>query len=276
MVRGLQITLRGEELGRRIAERIRVHEAAVSALDDRIKRREGDAPFDIRPEDHFKTLGDLQSERQRYRDRVTQLTLLRDNLAPAEVYALSHADLRLAELVSSDLTAAPEIAEIRSVDETTAVTDGLKLTISGIELRKLLDERIRNHQRRAEWWEREQARKPEEQTKDRPLLPDHIWENEADRHDWRARVLAFIHDHVDSAGVYRLGEADLEFGELLPEKPGWLEQEEYEERNRLGFHLERIAKRVDEALPRHFPIAAPDREHDESFREARSRNRLTR
>jgi hypothetical protein len=38
-----------------------------------------------------------------------------------------------------------------------------------------------------------------------------------------------------------LGEADLQFSELLPEKPGWLEQEEYEERTSVGFHLERLS-----------------------------------
>jgi hypothetical protein len=43
----------------------------------------------------------------------------------------------------------------------------------------------------------------------------------------------------------RLGEADLAFGELLPPKPGWLEQEEYEERTNVGFQLERLAKRFD-------------------------------
>jgi hypothetical protein len=275
MIRGLQITLRGEELSRRIAERVRVHEAAVAALDERIARRAGDASFDVRPEDDFKTRGELESERQHYRDRITELMLLRDNLTAGEVYALSHADLRLAELISSDSPGAPEISELRSVDESNAVVDGLKLRISGAELRKLLDERIRNHQRRAEWWEREQARTPAEQTEDEPLLPDQMCENEAERHDWRARVLAFIHDHVDSADVYRLGAADLDFGELLPEKPGWLEQEEFEERNRVGFQLERVAKRVGALLPRRLPIALSEDEDVESFRDARSRNRLT-
>jgi hypothetical protein len=42
--------------------------------------------------------------------------------------------------------------------------------------------------------------------------------------------------------VYRLGERDLQFGELLPRKPGGVEQEEYEERNRVGFALERLTK----------------------------------
>jgi hypothetical protein len=36
--------------------------------------------------------------------------------------------------------------------------------------------------------------------------------------------------------VYRLGEADLAFAELLPEKPSWMEQEEDEERISIGLH----------------------------------------
>jgi len=57
--------------------------------------------------------------------------------------------------------------------------------------------------------------------------------------------LQFIHDHIDAADTYRLSASDLEFGELLPSKPGWLEQDEYEERSRLGFSVEHAAKAVD-------------------------------
>ncbi|MGH7947359.1 MAG: hypothetical protein ACREF9_20490 [Opitutaceae bacterium] len=88
-------------------------------------------------------------------------------------------------------------------------------------------------------------------------------ENEAERHEWRAEVLAFIRDHVDSTEVYRLGESDLAFGELLPEKPGWMEQEEYEERTGVAFHLERLTKRVGELMPREFTFAAQQGERDE-------------
>jgi hypothetical protein len=51
------------------------------------------------------------------------------------------------------------------------------------------------------------------------------------------------------AEVYRLGEADLAFAELLPEKPHWLEQEEYEERTSIGFHLGRLTKSVGALVP---------------------------
>jgi hypothetical protein len=249
MITGLHITMRGEELSRRIAERIRTHEATIGALDIRIKQREGDLPFDVRVEDGFKTPGELENERQQYRDRVTHLTLLRDNIVSEEVYLLSRADLRLAELISADFGVASGRCDDEVVDERKNAIDGLKMAIPGLEVRRLLDQRIQNHRQRAAWWKREQARTPEEQTEEEPLLPEHMCENEAERHEWRADVLAFIRDHIDSAESYRLGERDLEFGELLPEKPGWVEQVEYEERTSVGFHLERLTKKVGALMP---------------------------
>jgi hypothetical protein len=141
--------------------------------------------------------------------------------------------------------------------------DGLKLTIPGEEVRRLLERRMENHRQRAHWWTREQARTPEEQTKDQPLLPEHICENEAERHEWRAAVLGFIRDRIESGEIYRLAEADLHFGELLPEKPGWLEQAEYKERTSVGFHLERLSRKVGEAWPRELAIAAQQVERDQ-------------
>jgi hypothetical protein len=69
--------------------------------------------------------------------------------------------------------------------------------------------------------------------------------NEAERHASRAEVIQVIRDHVEPAETYRLDGADLEFGELLPRAPEWLAQDEYEDRNRLGFSLDRMAKAVD-------------------------------
>lgn len=123
--------------------------------------------------------------------------------------------------------------------------DGLKLTFSGEELRKLLNARIEDHGARAGQWAREQVRTPAEATDDEPLLPEHMCANEAEREAWRADVLRFIRDHLDPAETYRLIAADLEFGELLPPKPGWLAQDEFEERTRVGFTLERMAKAID-------------------------------
>ena len=208
----------------RISERIRTHEATIGALDVRIKRREGDLPFDVRVEDGMKTLGELESEREHHRGRVLRLTLLRDGLVADEIYALGSADLRLADLIPPDCPDASTIPDERCLDDGRIVPiDGLKLTISGHELRSLLEQRMRDHERRAERWRDEQARTPEQET-DEPLLPDHICENEAERSDWQVGVLGFIRDHVEAASVYRLGGQDLAFGDLLPEKPGWLEQ----------------------------------------------------
>lgn len=60
----------------------------------------------------------------------------------------------------------------------------------------------------------------------------------------RIDVLEFIRDHVDPSEVYLLRRDDLELGELLPEKPGWMEQDEYERDNGVRFCLERLTKEV--------------------------------
>ena len=123
--------------------------------------------------------------------------------------------------------------------------DGLKLTFSGDELRTLFEQGVRRHEGKAARWRHEARRTTEDETEDAPLLPEPMCEHEAERHTWRARVLSFIRDHVDADETYRLGAADLAYGELLPEKPPGVEQDEYEERNRLGFNLERLIKSVD-------------------------------
>ena len=122
--------------------------------------------------------------------------------------------------------------------------DGLRLTIPGEELRRRLEERIADHRHRAEDWKHEQARTPEEQTEE-SLLPEQMCENEAERHEWRADVLEFIREHVEGGEIYRLGEADLAFAEVLPAKPWSVEQDEWEERRAVGFNLERLVKTLD-------------------------------
>jgi hypothetical protein len=231
MIRGLQITIRGGELSDRIAERIRFYQAAVNALDMRITQRDGDLPFDVRPEDGFKTLAELESERQHDQDRLRCLTLLSDKIVAGEEYVLDRADLHLADLISQDSAVLSENADDnRDCYGKQVAIDGLKMRMTGEEVRRLLEQRMDEHQRRADRWRREEARTPEQQTEDEPLLPSEMCANEAERHTWRAEVLGFIHDHVDSAEEYRLSEADLAFAELLPEKPASVEQEEYEER----------------------------------------------
>jgi hypothetical protein len=135
------------------------------------------------------------------------------------------------------------------------MNDGLKLTFSGEELRKLLEERIAYHDRCADRWRREQLRTKEDETEDAPLLPDHMCEHEEDEHTWRSEVLGFIRDHIDGHETYRLGAADVEFGELFPPKPGSVEQAEYEDRTRYAFNLEQLTKRVGELASRGFCAA---------------------
>ena len=120
--------------------------------------------------------------------------------------------------------------------------EGLKLTFSGEELRKLLEAQIDHHRGCADRWAHETTRTPEDATEDAPLLPEHMCTNEAERHAWRAEVLQFVSDHLEPPETYRLCAADLEFGELLPLPPEWLAQDEFEERTRVGFTLERMAK----------------------------------
>ena len=105
--------------------------------------------------------------------------------------------------------------------------------------------------------ETRKARTPGQQTEEEPLLPAEMCANEAERHAWRADVLGFIRNHTDSAELYRLGEQDLVFAELLPEKPGWMEQEEYEERTNVGFQLERLTKSVGASMPTAAAGASP-------------------
>ena len=123
--------------------------------------------------------------------------------------------------------------------------DGLKLTFSGSELRSILEHGIERHEAMANRWAGETLQDKEDETADAPFRPLHICENEAERHTWRAATLAFIRDHVDPGETYRLSAADLEFGEFLPPKPKWVDQDEYEERTRIGFALERLVKSMD-------------------------------
>jgi hypothetical protein len=137
------------------------------------------------------------------------------------------------------------------------IVDGLKLTLTAEELRKRLTERIDVHERRAKYWQKEAKRTPEEQTEENPVLPPEMCDNEAEQELWRAETLTFVRDHLEPAAVYRLDAGDLEFGEVLPEKPGWMQQQEYEERTNVGFQLERLTKELGR-LP--FGVGRFDRE----------------
>src|SRR5437867_3394269 len=72
-------------------------------------------------------------------------------------------------MASSSSDRSRERRESRESEED--MIDGLKLTVTGEEMRRLLEQRMNDHQRRADRWKREEARTPEEQTEDEPLLP---------------------------------------------------------------------------------------------------------
>jgi hypothetical protein len=97
--------------------------------------------------------------------------------------------------------------------------EGLRLTMTGEEVRTLIEQRAAEHRAKAERWRGEAGRTPDDETTDAPLMPEHICENEASRCEWRAERLSFLRDHLDPSETYSLAEMDLEFAELLPEPP---------------------------------------------------------
>ena len=122
--------------------------------------------------------------------------------------------------------------------------DGLRLTMTGEELRKRLQERVKEHERQAAWYKAEATREPDPKDEYDVGLPEQMCEHEEERHAWRAEVLAYIREHIEGGEVYRLTAADLKFGEILPQPSGLVSQVEYEEKHRVGFSLERIAKEI--------------------------------
>src|SRR4051812_29297065 len=101
MIAGLQIKIRGEELSRRMAERIREREDAIAALDRRIEQRAGDRRFTARAHEEHQTIAELEGERQGQRDVLLRITLVRNSLVEEELYLLDMSDLRVADLISS-------------------------------------------------------------------------------------------------------------------------------------------------------------------------------
>ena len=122
--------------------------------------------------------------------------------------------------------------------------DGLKLTMTGEELRERLRERVERHRRIVAHYEHEATREPDPKVEYDYVLPQQMCEYEQELHGWRAEVLEYVRDHIERGEVYRLAAADLEFGEILPETPGAVEQEKYEREERIGFSMERIAKEI--------------------------------
>ena len=101
--------------------------------------------------------------------------------------------------------------------------DGLKLTMTGEEIRAILADRIERRKRSALAWREDAGRPNEERPEPTCWLPREMCLNTANRLEWRAERLQFIYDHIDPSEVYLLGPRDLKFGELDPLKPAPVE-----------------------------------------------------
>ena len=92
--------------------------------------------------------------------------------------------------------------------------DGLKVSMSGTELRAKLNERIESHARQAAHWAKLRDEPPSE---DGVGMPDHMVEHGIERAHDQVETLTFLRDHIVEAETYRLGEYDLRFADLLPD-----------------------------------------------------------
>jgi hypothetical protein len=154
--------------------------------------------------------------------------------------------------------------------------EGLKLTMTGDEIRKRLAERIKQHQEVVAHYMKEAAREPDPKDDYDVVLPEHMCEYEQALHGWHVEALTYIREHIEGGEIYRLGPADLAFGELLPEKPGMVEQEEYEREQRVGFALERIAREIGRSsfrLDSLLEVTGEDSRSAEATKTGRARRR---
>ena len=85
--------------------------------------------------------------------------------------------------------------------------DGLKLTMTGVQLRASLEKRVR-------WYQDEMRRLS-------AADDDSAREAEMRRAQARIELLTFIRDYILADEVYRLGEFDLRFADLLPDDDVW-------------------------------------------------------
>lgn len=92
--------------------------------------------------------------------------------------------------------------------------DGLKLTMSGGELRERLEARITWHRGRVVDYARELTRQNVDESLE-VRLPEHVVEHMRDEHESRAETLTLIRDHVLEGETYLLGQTDLIFAEMM-------------------------------------------------------------
>ena len=122
--------------------------------------------------------------------------------------------------------------------------DGLKVTVTGEELREALDECAARYRASAAHWDHESKRTLEDQTEESPLWPQHMCKNEAARLEWRASVFAFLGERVEVTEIYRLDRADLKYIGLLPAKPELVGPEDLEDSTGDTSELGPYARRV--------------------------------
>ena len=94
------------------------------------------------------------------------------------------------------------------------VIDGLKVTMSGSELRAKLEERIESHARQAAHWAKLRDEPPSEEG---VCIPEHLVQHGIERAHDQVETLTFLRDHIIETETYRLGEYDLRFADLLPD-----------------------------------------------------------
>ncbi|HXG88808.1 MAG TPA: hypothetical protein VNJ02_10765 [Vicinamibacterales bacterium] len=94
--------------------------------------------------------------------------------------------------------------------------EGLKLTMTGLTLKDKLDDRIKTHARRAADYAR-RLNDPDAADDDLQLPPS-VMEGEIEKAHDQIEILTLIRDHIVADEIYRLGEFDLRFADLLPEE----------------------------------------------------------
>jgi hypothetical protein len=91
--------------------------------------------------------------------------------------------------------------------------------MTGVQLRTNIEGRIRWHQ--GEIRRMSKQLKASTPTLDECSFPSGALEAEIGRAERQIEVLTFIRDYIETDEIYRLGEFDLRFADLLPEDDPW-------------------------------------------------------
>ena len=97
--------------------------------------------------------------------------------------------------------------------------DGLKLTMTGGQLRSSLESRTRWYQSEVD--RMSQLLKTPGRSFEEGRCADRVLEDEIGRAQRRIDVLTFVREYILADEVYQLGEFDLRFADLLPDDDGW-------------------------------------------------------